>query len=58
MAQGNIVPVKVVPEGTAICNVEQKPGDKGTLARSSGTYAVIISHSEEGEKTIVRLPSG
>jgi len=55
---GNILPVGGLPEGTIICNVESKPGDKGRFARSSGNYATIISHNPEEGITRVRLPSG
>jgi large subunit ribosomal protein L8e len=55
---GNTLPLSQMPEGTIICNVENKSGDRGTLARCSGNYATIISHSEDGGKTRVRLPSG
>jgi len=55
---GNILPLGSCPEGTIISNVETKKGDRGTLARCSGNYATIISHSESGEKTRIRLPSG
>jgi len=47
-----------MPEGTIISNVEAKMGDRGTLARASGTSAIVIGHSEDGKKTRVRLPSG
>lgn len=53
---GNILPVKVIPEGTVICNIELSPGDGGKIARSSGSYATIISHTPEG--TMISLPSG
>ncbi len=53
---GNVVPVGKIPEGTIVCNVELSPGDGGTLARSSGTYATIISHTPSG--TMIKLPSG
>lgn len=33
-------------------------GDRGSFCRSTGTYATIIGHSEDGVKTRVRLPSG
>lgn len=33
---GNVKPVGDLPEGTVICNVEEKPGDRGSLARASG----------------------
>ena len=31
-----------MPEGTIICNVEEKAGDRGSLARCSGDYAIIV----------------
>ncbi len=53
---GNILPLGRIPEGTAIYNVELRPGDGGKLARQAGSYAVIVGRT--GDKTIVRLPSG
>jgi large subunit ribosomal protein L8e len=47
-----------MPEGTIICNVEEKVGDRGALARTSGNYATIIGHTPEDNKTRIRLPSG
>ena len=38
---GNILPLRFIPEGTNICNVEKLAGDKGQFARTSGTSAVI-----------------
>lgn len=55
---GNILPLRYIPEGTNICNVEKTAGDKGEFARTSGTSAVILGHSVSGRKTRVRLPSG
>jgi ribosomal protein L2 len=55
---GNVLPINKIPEGTTICNVELYPGDKGQFARTSGTFATIIGHSEDGSKTRVKLPSG
>lgn len=54
---GNVVQVGDLPEGTVICNVEARPGDRGRFARASGESAVIVSHSDDG-KTRVKLPSG
>eukprot|EP01090_Pellita_catalonica_P004263 TRINITY_DN14091_c0_g1_i1.p1 TRINITY_DN14091_c0_g1~~TRINITY_DN14091_c0_g1_i1.p1 ORF type:complete len:253 (-),score=38.47 TRINITY_DN14091_c0_g1_i1:23-781(-) len=54
---GNVLPIKGMPEGTIICNVEARPGDGGSLARTSGNYSTIIQHNENGT-TRVRLPSG
>jgi len=55
---GNILPVADMPEGTIICNVEHKTGDRGKLARASGNYATIISHNPDENRTRIRLPSG
>ncbi|EIW82163.1 ribosomal protein L2 [Coniophora puteana RWD-64-598 SS2] len=55
---GNVLPVSQCPEGTIVCNVEEKVGDRGALARTSGNYATIIGHSPEDNKTRIRLPSG
>ena len=52
---GNVLPIGKIPEGTMICNIELSPGDGGKLARSSGAYATIITHTPDG--TIVKLPS-
>lgn len=55
---GNILPVGVMPEGTIVCCLEEKTGDRGRLARSSGNYATIVSHNLETKRTRVKLPSG
>jgi large subunit ribosomal protein L8e len=55
---GNVLPVKRIPEGTLISNVEQKKGDKGQYARASGTFATIIAQGEDGKSTRIKLPSG
>merc|ERR1712038_1996214 len=54
---GNVLPVGAMPEGTIICCVEQRAGDKGKLAKASGTCCIIISHMDNG-KTKLKLPSG
>jgi large subunit ribosomal protein L8e len=33
-------------------------GDRGSFARTSGSYAIIVSHSDEDNKTKLKLPSG
>ena len=55
---GNILPVGAMPEGTVICCLEEKTGDRGRLARTSGNYATVISHNPETKRTRVKLPSG
>lgn len=58
LAVGNVLPVSQCPEGTIVCNIEEKAGDRGALARTSGNYATVIGHSPEDNKTRIRLPSG
>jgi large subunit ribosomal protein L2 len=53
---GNILPLKAIPEGTIVCNIELSPGDGGKIARSSGTYAMVVAHTPAGVQ--VKLPSG
>ncbi|BAW30956.1 MAG TPA: 50S ribosomal protein L2 [Methanothermobacter sp.] len=53
---GNILPLKEIPEGTPIYNIENQPGDGGKLVRSSGTYASLITH--DIDKVVIELPSG
>jgi len=55
---GNVLPLKSMPEGTIVCNSEQRAGDRGKLARASGGYATIVSHNPETNQTRLRLPSG
>lgn len=52
---GNVLPLGVIPEGTMVCNVELRPGDGGRIARSSGTFATVVSHMASGTK--VKMPS-
>jgi len=58
IAVGNTLPLSSMPEGTIICNVEEKIGDRGSLARASGNYATIIGHNPDDGKTRIKLPSG
>jgi large subunit ribosomal protein L8e len=55
---GNILPLNAMPEGSLVCNVEQYAGDRGAFAKTSGSYAIIVSQSEEDNKTKLKLPSG
>lgn len=55
---GNVLPIISCPEGTIVCNVEEKTGDRGTLARTSGNYATVIGHDADGLISRIRLPSG
>jgi large subunit ribosomal protein L2 len=53
---GHALPLKKIPVGTAIHNIELVPGKGAQLARGAGT-AVTISAKEDGFAT-VKLPSG
>jgi len=55
---GNVLPIGSVPEGTIVCSLEEKAGDRGRLARASGNYATIVAHNPDTGRTRVRLPSG
>merc|ERR1712088_1274695 len=55
---GNVMPVGFMPEGTIICNLEEKTGDRGKVARTSGNYATVIAHNPDTKRTRVKLPSG
>jgi large subunit ribosomal protein L2 len=52
---GNVLPLEKIPEGTMISNIELRPGDGGRMARSSGSYGIVIAHTSN--YTTVRLPS-
>lgn len=53
-----MLPVGQMPEGTVVCQLEEKGGDRGKLARASGNYATIVSHNPDSHKTKIRMPSG
>ncbi|KAG2308599.1 hypothetical protein Bca52824_028347 [Brassica carinata] len=55
---GNVLPLRSIPEGAVVCNVEHHVGDRGVLARASGDYAIVISHNLDNDTTRVKLPSG
>ena len=55
---GNVLPLKAMPEGTVISNIEIRAGDRGEISRASGTYCTIITQLEDNNATQIRLPSG
>jgi large subunit ribosomal protein L2 len=52
---GNVLPLENIPEGTMVSNIELRPGDGGKMAKSSGSYGIVIAHTPT--YTTVRLPS-
>ncbi len=53
---GNALPLKRVPDGAFVHNIELRAGARGKLVRSAGTYAQVMA--KEGRRCILRLPSG
>jgi large subunit ribosomal protein L2 len=53
---GNSLPLKSIPTGTAIHNIELKTGKGGQLVRGAGVSAQLLA--KEGDYAHVRLPSG
>jgi len=54
--RGNIVELGKIPEGTAVFNIEAKPGDGGKFVRGSGTFAKVVAHMTGGSVNVV-MPS-
>ena len=52
---GNTLPLKKIPEGTNVYNVENRPADRGRFARVAGGTAKVIQSSDS--KVLVELPS-
>jgi large subunit ribosomal protein L2 len=52
---GNALPLKNIPAGTIVHNIELKPGKGGQMARSAGTQAQLVS--KEGGYALLKLPS-
>ncbi len=53
---GNALPLRRIPTGTMVHNVELLPGKGGQIARSAGTSVQILA--KEGKYVTLRLPSG
>ncbi|MEJ5166830.1 MAG: 50S ribosomal protein L2 [Thermoanaerobaculia bacterium] len=56
ISPGNNFPLKNIPLGTFVHNVELKPGKGGQLARAAGSQAQLLA--KEGRYAHLRLPSG
>ena len=53
---GNALPLRLIPNGTPVHNIELQEGRGGQLVRSAGAAAQLMA--KEGEYALVRLPSG
>jgi large subunit ribosomal protein L2 len=56
IANGNVISIQNIPDGTIVCNVEKHFGDGGAIAKSAGGSATVFAHSAEG--VTIKLPSG
>ena len=52
---GNALPLRAIPTGTVVHNVELVPGQGGKLGRSAGTAIQVVA--KEGDRVTLRLPS-
>ncbi|MFN0172133.1 MAG: 50S ribosomal protein L2 [Bryobacteraceae bacterium] len=53
---GNALPIRNIPVGTVVHNVELRPGRGGQMARSAGAQVQLVS--KEADYALVKLPSG
>lgn len=53
---GNVLPLRLIPDGTIVCCVELKPKGGAKMAKSAGSFAQILG--KEKDKVTLRLPSG
>jgi large subunit ribosomal protein L2 len=53
---GNALPLRNIPVGTVVHNVELRPGAGGKMARSAGSSVQLVA--KEGARATLRLPSG
>ena len=56
ISPGNSLPLRNIPTGTVVHNLELTPGRGGQLVRGAGTGAQVLSR--EGDYVLIRLPSG
>ena len=52
---GNAMPLRFIPVGTVVHNIELRPGGGGKMARSAGTSVQLVA--KEGDYATLRLPS-
>ena len=53
---GNALPLKNIPAGTTIHNIELRPGKGAQMARSAGAQVQLVA--KEGDYALLKLPSG
>lgn len=55
LVKGNIRPLRDIPEGMPVFNIEKVPGDGGKFIRSSGSFGRVVSQQKDA--VVVELPS-
>ena len=55
---GNAMPLREIPPGTQIHNIELRPGQGGVLVRAAGTSATLVKKSEGGRRVGRRIRDG
>src|SRR5881392_3070834 len=53
---GNALPIRNIPMGTLVHNIELQPGRGAQMCRSAGTQAQLLA--KEGDRATLKLPSG
>ncbi len=53
---GNALPLRLIPPGTSVHNIEMQPGRGGQMARSAGGFATVAA--KDGKHVSLKLPSG
>jgi len=56
LSVGNALPVRSIPVGTMIHNIELRPGKGGQIMRAAGTFAKIVRRARD--EIVIRLHSG
>lgn len=56
LVPGNALPLKKIPAGTQVHNIEIRPGKGGQIVKAAGSAAVV--QGKEGKYMLVKLPSG
>ena len=55
---GACVPLRLIPLGAKIHDVETRPNGGGKMVKSAGTFAILIGHMPNKPYSIVKMPSG
>ena len=53
----NVLPLRRIPEGAVVCNVEHRVSDRGTLAGAYRDYAIVISRNPDNDTWTGALPA-